>query len=271
VGEHHSTICNAELARSQGYRDDWLALVRGEERSGVYKFKGRFDIDVFLKVHYAPIRDTLGSVYRIMMFAVDVTELYQLREKVRTTAHEAIDKVTDVSQRQTQTQQDVMAIAGGYNSSHDVIQSCGQILDKSLTKMQSIKEAITIISETVTTVNDISTQTNLLAFNAAIEAARVGENGEGFSIVADEVRRLAEQNTAAAREIGKQVQLVLERSQSSSEATEQAIDYVGRSDKLLEQSNAQMSDLMKAFGQNRSDISETETLLTDLRTVSSDT
>ncbi len=115
---------------------------------------------------------------------------------------------------------DVLALTHG-------IASIGETVSAVVAEMQSLDHAARQIGDILGIIENIADQTNLLALNAAIEAARAGEHGRGFAVVADEVRKLAETSAGSTQQIASLVLDIQRR-------TKAVLDRAGRADELVQ-------------------------------------
>lgn len=208
VGKHHKMFCESAEYTSSQYDVFWNRLRHGEYVADRFKRLDSYGRVVWLEASYNPIKDSHGRFYKVVKFATVVTDQVERENAVSEAAGIAYT---------TSQQTDVSAKLGG-----EVIQETVSVMGQLAEKMRAAVEGITaldkqsqIVSEIVKNIGGIADQTNLLALNAAIEAARAGEQGRGFAVVADEVRLLASRTTKATEEI---VDVVMQNQKMAEEA-----------------------------------------------------
>ncbi|MEM1446627.1 MAG: methyl-accepting chemotaxis protein [Planctomycetota bacterium] len=157
------------------------------------------------------------------------TEIASTSEEMALGMEEQSSQVTQISAAVEEMSASVIEVARksadastNAQESGDAAAHGGRVVSETIEEMQAISTAVSTsaravenlgkrgeqIGEIVATINDIADQTNLLALNAAIEAARAGEHGRGFAVVADEVRKLADRTTSATEEIGESIRAI---------------------------------------------------------------
>lgn len=137
----------------------------------------------------------------------------------------AVQVVTQNAEQASSFSEDTvsMATSGGI-----VIQNTVTGMGKINDRIHELVEKSAQIGEIIEVIDDIAEQTNLLALNAAIEAARAGEAGKGFAVVADEVRKLAERSSVATKEISSLIQGIQDNTNMSVEAVKEGNQMVNQ-------------------------------------------
>jgi len=174
----------------------------------------------------------------------------------------------------------IQEINGAANTADDMRTAMQQIVDNTRSQFQLVKtktneirvtiesSSLTIlnlnnrteeIGKIVNVINDIAKQTNLLALNAAIEAARAGEQGRGFAVVADEVRKLAERTTKATTDIRHMIENVQSEAKSAVSIMESGMQGVEEGLRLAQETasdNKDMHDIVDKLFQTIHAVSE---------------
>ena len=192
--KHHRIFCEPEEYSSHAYQAFWDKLKRGEFIADRFKRVDSHGRVVWLEASYNPIVDAYGNLYKVVKFATIITD--QVNHEL------AVAEAADIAYKTSRTT-DSSAQKGSevVQQTVKIMHDLAQQMDKAEEGIAALDKQSQIIGTIIKSISSIADQTNLLALNAAIEAARAGDQGRGFSVVADEVRQLALRTSQATKEI----------------------------------------------------------------------
>ncbi|WP_420564429.1 methyl-accepting chemotaxis protein [Thalassobaculum sp.] len=233
VGKHHRLFVEDGYGESPAYRSFWSSLRLGEFQQAEFKRFGKGGREVWIQATYNPILDMNGRPFKVVKFAVDITEAVHTRQqndrlsalvlenmenigdavqiantKFATTAeasHEVSATVQQVAAGAEQLDSSVQEIARSTAMSTEQVNRAIQQTGSADTAVADLAKSADAMGGIIELIQDIAAQINLLALNATIESARAGEAGKGFAVVAGEVKSLANQVATATDRISTEI------------------------------------------------------------------
>ncbi|MBV1908096.1 MAG: PAS domain-containing methyl-accepting chemotaxis protein [Kangiellaceae bacterium] len=225
--KHHRIFCDDEFYQNNPLF--WKDLEAGQFNAGRFQRRDSAGNVLWLEASYNPIIGANGKVEKVIKFASDITESVQRNEAVTKAAELSFSTAEDTAEIALKAEQLL----------NDTVQQSTQVIDQmnqTNDLIERLNEQSRSIEAIVSTIRGIADQTNLLALNAAIEAARAGEQGRGFAVVADEVRSLASRTSQSTMEIEQVVD-------TNKGLTDEATNKMAEACQSVEEANNQISSV----------------------------
>jgi methyl-accepting chemotaxis protein len=212
------------------------------------------------------ISDVAGA---ILAASSASTEISASTEQMATGSQEQSSQISEISAAVQEMTKTICVTSNNASTANQTAQQAGKaaeeggkVVAETVAGMTKIAEVVTLASNTVRelgnssdqigeiiqVIDDIADQTNLLALNAAIEAARAGEQGRGFAVVADEVRKLAERTTKATKEIAIMIKKIQADTSNAVESMNKGTLEVQKGTEMAHKAGASLDEIIKSTG-----------------------
>jgi methyl-accepting chemotaxis protein len=165
-------------------------------------------------------------------------------EEMASTSHDIAHNCTTAAESSKQSSESASTGASVVQETIQGMEKIAERVKKTAETVDALGTRSEQIGEIVGTIEDIADQTNLLALNAAIEAARAGEQGRGFAVVADEVRALAERTTKATKEIGQMIRAIQSETKEAVRSMEEGVHEVEKGAVSSQKSGESLQEIL---------------------------